>query len=147
MAKGKKTGGRDWKKGESGNPNGGPRLPSDVRAARDMSKAEFISTASRFLKLTAAELTAVAENPQSTALELVVASIIQKAGILGDHKRLNFFCEWMFGKLTMKHEHDLPQMTGHDLLMKVIEETSQHDSRLEEGGKENAEEKEDAKSR
>ena len=30
MAKGKKTGGRDWKKGESGNPNGAPRKENSL---------------------------------------------------------------------------------------------------------------------
>lgn len=44
MAKGKKTGGRDFKKGEVTNPKGRKPLPPDVREAINMIREDIIRT-------------------------------------------------------------------------------------------------------
>lgn len=117
-----------FKKGKSGNPGGRPKLPEELRKAKEMTKADFLDIATKFLKLTKEELQAKAKDPKTTAVELVVASVIAKCISTGDQKRINFLLEWMFGKLTTSHTVDVPQMSGHELLMQMIE-----DKKKEEG--------------
>lgn len=103
MAKGKKTGGRDWKPGESGNLNGAPGYPKDIRESRKLNQQELERTINRLIYLTPAELRAVLDNPP-TMFEQVVGNIIALAGEKGDHQRLEFILQRMIGRVTDKIE-------------------------------------------
>lgn len=56
MSKGRKTGGRDWKPGESGNPKGPTPLPLEVREFRKAARAEIIEEFKYLWSMTEQEL-------------------------------------------------------------------------------------------
>lgn len=97
MAIGKKTGGRDFEPGQSGNPNGRPPTPEDIKQARKLNCAEFERIANKYLHMTHAELGAAVKSGNATVLEMMVASIISKAVTKGDQIRLEFLLKRLIG--------------------------------------------------
>ncbi|MDZ4660759.1 MAG: DUF5681 domain-containing protein [Pseudomonadota bacterium] len=97
MAIGKKTGGRNFIKGESGNPGGRPALPEDIREARALNRVEFTRILNTYLYLSENDLKARAASNIS-AIELIVAKVILAAIKVGDYKRLEFFLEQTLGR-------------------------------------------------
>lgn len=105
MAKKAKTGGRNWKKGQSGNPAGRKKVPEDVKQAIALTKQSELLTRVRFqallntyVHLTEAELTQVTENPNTPALDHIVINIIQRTKSDADTFRLNFILDTLIGK-------------------------------------------------
>ncbi len=107
MAKGKKTGGRDFKKGYVSNPNGRPKLPEDLRVIKRLTQSEITSLISKYLQLTRDELTRAAQDKSLPIIELYIASVIQKGVIGGDTLRLNFLFDRTIGKVADKIEAQL----------------------------------------
>lgn len=103
MAKGKKTGGRDF---QPGHKVRGKRLPTALTHARKMSQAEFLSILVRFLDMTAWELEEILQDKNRTVMELWVARICATGIKDGDYSRLNFIAERLFGKV----KNDQPQI-------------------------------------
>ncbi len=101
MARGKKTGGRDFLPGNSGNPNGGPPTP-DVREARKANKEQLTLILTKQLVMTRSELQALAANKDTPSMELLVASILSRAINTGDYSRATFLFDRAFGKVTDK---------------------------------------------
>lgn len=105
MAKGKKTGGRDFLPGQSGNPNGQPKVPQEIKDARQLTKLELERLLNKYMVMTKDEVQEALKNPATPALELMIGSIVAKAVSGGDDKRLNFLLERMIGKVKEKVEH------------------------------------------
>jgi hypothetical protein len=102
MARGIKTGGRDFVKGD---PRAGrPPLPSDLKQARAYSKAEVQASLSRFLRMNIDELKAAVLDPRRPVIDHLVGSICVKGIKHGDHARLNFLLDRLIGKV--KDEDD-----------------------------------------
>jgi hypothetical protein len=99
MAIGKKTGGRDFKKGQSGNPNGRPPVPHEIRELRKHNRREVEETLSKYLRMTAAELEEVAKSPYTPALDGMVVAVIMMAARNGDQWRFNFLLDRVIGKV------------------------------------------------
>lgn len=102
----KKSGGRNFKKGQSGNPSGRPPLPPEVKAAKALTTAQFIETASRYLQATPAQLRDARESDDTTALDRVVISIIEGAMIFGDERKLTMLLDRTIGKVPDKLESE-----------------------------------------
>jgi hypothetical protein len=98
VAKGKKTGGRDYPKGVSGNPAGRPPVPADLLEARALTSTEFDRIANRLLELTKDELNAVLQNPKTPVKILMVARIARSAAWSSDPKRAGFFLDRLIGR-------------------------------------------------
>jgi hypothetical protein len=99
MAIGKKTGGRNFVKGQSGNPRG--RLPIDpeLRAVKEMTPSYVRKVISKFMAMNRDELTVVVKDPKTPMFEVTVASILTKSLQTGDYTRLNFLLERSIGKV------------------------------------------------
>ena len=100
MAKGKKTGGRDFKPGESGNPKGAQAIPTDLKQARQLTRLELERVLNRYIHMTKAEIVKAAQNPDTPAIELMVASLISRATNEGDHKRISFLLDRLVGTVA-----------------------------------------------
>lgn len=102
----RKTGGRDFKPGQSGNPNGRPMLPADVKQLRELTAIEFTRVVNKYLEMTKSQITEAVQDPKTPALELMVATIMHKAVVGGDHYRLGFILDRCIGKVK-----EVPEMT------------------------------------
>jgi len=100
MEKRKKTGGRDWKPGQSGNLDGRPATPKDVKDGRIANRVQLERILAKFLGLGREELKAIMGNPETPAMELLVASILVKAITNGDYTRAAFLFDRAFGKVA-----------------------------------------------
>lgn len=99
MAKGRKTGGRDFVPGQSGNPAGKPPTPEDVKNARKENTSEVTRILTKHLAMSRDQLAGVVRNPATTSMELLVAGILLKAITAGDHSRAQFIFDRAFGKV------------------------------------------------
>jgi hypothetical protein len=98
--KGKKAPGRPFKKGQSGNPSGRPKLPQDLLEAKKLTQIEFERIVNKYLFEGKQKLAQAAADPGTTVLELLIGSIIHKAVIEGDEKRMEFLLNRIVGKVT-----------------------------------------------
>jgi hypothetical protein len=108
MAKGKKTGGRDIQKGQVLNPRGPHTLPPDIKEARKLTRTEFERLVNKFMHMTQDEIVASANDPKTVGIELMIGSIVHKAVVQGDQKRLDFLLDRIFGKMIQPLAHQLP---------------------------------------
>lgn len=109
--KGKKTGGRDFKPGQSGNPNGRPKIPSDIRELRKINQSSVEVLLNKYLHMKFPELKQMIEAQDAEASDMLVATVIYKGITKGDHYRLNFLLDRLIGKVTDKVEVKLPVPT------------------------------------
>jgi hypothetical protein len=79
MAKGKKTGGKDFKPGQSGNPAGRAPLPPEVRALRTLNQIGFVRIANEMANKTVQELKRDHEGPETPAIRRAMAEQMIKA--------------------------------------------------------------------
>lgn len=98
MAHGKKTGGRDWAKGQSGNPAGSKTIyPPEVKAAMKLTRNLFQDALNKLLEMGPRELKAyVTSDPNCTSLEAMIAGQIA-AGISGKSQPVNLLLDRSIG--------------------------------------------------
>lgn len=104
-----RTGNPNWKKGVSPNPKGRPpiilpALQQEIDQNRNALKQLII----RYLALTDEQIAQKLSEPQTTAIETMLARCIQETSIQGDVDRFRKLLEIVFGKLPEeKHEFDV----------------------------------------
>lgn len=89
MAKGFKSGGRDFEPGCTPGP-GRPSLPSDLRKLRKTNRARVDRLIHKYLHLPVAGIKARVEHPETPALEVIVGRIVAKAIVEGNENVLAF---------------------------------------------------------
>lgn len=94
MAKGSKSGGRNFKRGNPGGP-GRPVLPEHLKEARKLTRAVFVAAAETLLSMTQAEFASACEENGRTILEHMVCAVIAQTYRRADHVRL----DWMLNRL------------------------------------------------
>ena len=98
---------KTWKKGQSGNLKGRPKLPDDIKEARTLNQIEFERTINKFLFESKRFLDELLESEQSTVFELMIAKMLQKAINEGDYQRINFLMDRIVGKAKETIDHNL----------------------------------------
>lgn len=91
-----------FKPGQSGNPEGRPRIPMDLREARSVNKVEFDRVLNKYMYLKAPEINAALKSDELPMMELVVAKIVAKAFNEGDQRRLEFILDRLIGKVPLE---------------------------------------------
>lgn len=115
MAKGTKTGGRDFAPGVSGNPAGRPPAPPDVRAVRTLTQSEIERIANELLEKTRDELKAILDDPRTPAKVAMFARLIKTATYSSDQKRLRFLLDRIVGQVDTKVPVGQGTLTGAGL--------------------------------
>jgi hypothetical protein len=91
--------GRPFPPGVSGNPNGRPKVPEEIKMARALNKLELERILNEFIYMTPDEMTTKIESGSATAIEAMVGAIILAAVKHGDQARLNFILDRLIGKV------------------------------------------------
>lgn len=82
-----------FKPGQSANPGGRPKSPPDLLEARKLTRFELERILNKYVHMTKAEIVKAAQDPNTTALELMVSSLISKGVNFGDYKRISFLLD------------------------------------------------------
>lgn len=98
MAKGKKTGGKDFGNGNRANPIGAGAHNKDLKRVRRLTQQEVSELGTLILDHNLAELTAIAKDPYACVLKVWFASIAVKAISRGDANALNAILDRIVGK-------------------------------------------------
>lgn len=97
MAKGIKSGGRDFK---PGNPGGGrPKVPQEVRDFQRLTVLEVSRIYNKYFHMNFRELQEALKEPSTTVIELIVGKIMAVAIQKGDQLRLNSLLERVVGSV------------------------------------------------
>lgn len=120
---------RMFKKGQSGNPLGRPRMSEDERKARLLNKVEFERVLNRYIRMSMLEIKARVEDPKTPSLEQIVAKVIYEAAKRGDERRLSFILDRLIGPVKVILQLD--QVSEAEL----INETRRRGFTLISGGK------------
>lgn len=107
MAKGRKTGGKNWPKGQSGNPKGRPKLPDEIKEARKLSVKKIIEMFSKYLLMTEAEFEKV-DRTNLTLLEVWFLKNIDTAMQKGNHAVFDKILDRIIGRSFMGVKIELP---------------------------------------
>jgi hypothetical protein len=86
-----------FKKGQSGNPGGRPKLDPVLRKIKEINAIEVKRIISRYVQMTKAELTEALKNPDIPMIDLHIATILSMGAKQGDYSRLGFLFERLIG--------------------------------------------------
>ena len=120
MAKGRKTGGRNFKKGHPGGP-GAPKLPAEVREVKRATKADVIKSFEKILSMNVSELTLLLGEDtlgQTRSIDAALAAIMMRAIKFGDHQSLNSILDRLYGKPKEPKQED--PLKDHDDFLDTI---------------------------
>lgn len=93
MAKGKKTGGKNFQPGVVTNPNGRPPVPEDLRVARTLNKIELEKILNKYIHMSKEDINKVVSSTETSIFEAAIANVLMKAAYEGDQKRLDFILD------------------------------------------------------
>jgi hypothetical protein len=100
MAKGRKTGGADWRKGQSGNPKGGTKLSEEIKEIRKFTVEEIIGTFSKYLGMTQEEMLGV-DKRKLSLLEVWLLKAAELGIKTGNYFILDKILDRVIGKTFM----------------------------------------------
>lgn len=100
-----------FKKGQSGNPGGRPKIPEHLRKVPLLTDQALKYTISMYFEMTCAELEKARYDKKTKSLDAAVITMIQKAINEGDYYTLDGLFNRVVGKVTDKIEHKLPEPT------------------------------------
>lgn len=93
-------GGKRFVKGQSGNPKGRTPMPLDLRTVKEMTPSFVKKVIAKLAEMTREEMDVWVESGKLSNLERMVASIIVKATVEGDHNKLSFLLDRTIGKVV-----------------------------------------------
>ncbi|QMV49849.1 MAG: terminase small subunit [Mu-like cryoconite phage AB09] len=93
MQKRKKTGGRDFKAGESGNPGGAIKIPEALKEARKLNRVQLEIVLNKYMHMTSDESSAAANDPTTVKLDRIILKVIELAEHTGDFRALAFLLD------------------------------------------------------
>jgi hypothetical protein len=105
MAKGCKTGGKDFVKGVVTNPKGRPKVSSQLKEIKQLNATRLAELLNEFINMDKEALIAKSKNPSTTVFELIICSILKNAYDKGDQQRINFILDRLVGKVKDQVEH------------------------------------------
>jgi hypothetical protein len=118
MAKGKKTGGKNFEVGD--NRLRRPRKDPDFKALAQWTKTEIEAKMHTMLQLKLSDVEAIVDKKENKVLDHWLGQIVLMGVKGGDIQRLNFMFEQIYGKLPERKNLDVT--STHALLLAEIEQ-------------------------
>jgi hypothetical protein len=106
MAKGKKTGGRNFEPGDNTRQSQ-PRIASVFKDARALNKFEFERILNKYIYMGASEIGNAILNPDLPMVELIVGKVLVESYKYGDIKRFEFILDRILGKPKFQEDPDV----------------------------------------
>ena len=99
-----------FKKGQSGNPNGRPKNPDFkvLEELKGMSRVFVETKIAMALQRNIPELTSISKSSESQAIDVAISRIILRSCVEGDYKSLSFLFDRVIGKVVEKVDIKLP---------------------------------------
>lgn len=107
-----------WKPGQSGNPGGRPADPPELKKLRHLTKQELVEIGNLIIKGSVEELKLIAQNPKTTVIQAMIASVAWRAIKRGDTQALDGILNRMIGKV--KDEVDFKAQVSSHGSVKII---------------------------
>lgn len=104
MAKGFKSGGKDFEKGVSGNPKGTPGLPAEVRKVRKLTHEEISQMGTMLLEQDINQIIKISEDLTQPVLRVWIARMIRKGIATKDTAYFNAVLDRIAGRIPTKME-------------------------------------------
>jgi hypothetical protein len=130
MAKGRKTGGRDWQKGKSGNPN--PKtVPTELKLIRLLTAKEFCHMAGTLLYSNQAEINRIRNDENEPHIHRIIAEALEDARAKKSFFLLNHVLDRVLGRPKEAPENPAEDESRNE--REVLEEIKKviHDPRNE----------------
>lgn len=102
MARGKKTGGRDFPAGNKANPKGGGALSPDIKKIRRLTTEEVHYVGSLVLSRDMETIDKIANDPKQPALRAWIAEIVASGHRGGNVNKFNALLDRLIGKVSDK---------------------------------------------
>ena len=112
----------EFKKGQSGNPNGRPKKFTSTLKSMGYKNSEVADSIQSMLAMTLEELKDIYQNPESTVLEKTVAGAIKKSIEKGDLHSIEILLSRVFGKPKELVKIDSPVPENSPLRQLTLEE-------------------------
>jgi hypothetical protein len=93
-----------FKKGKSGNPEGRPKLPEELREANKLTKATAVSLMNQFLYTDINELEEILSDKTKPVIQHIICGVAMRA-TQGDNKCADWFMDRLIGKVSDRVEH------------------------------------------
>lgn len=104
MALGKKTGGRDYKKGHKNPGPGRTPLSEEIREARELTKVTLLEALNKYLNLSYTELKKISSEGNKAVSDMIVIRLLLHAAIKSDPSRINLVWDRVVGPVPKKIE-------------------------------------------
>ncbi len=121
-----------WKKGQSGNPGGYPKLLRDRKVATAIPLREFIGVFFKYWMMKAKDLDVLSEDRTLTQGDLIFISMLRKAEKYGDIRHISWILDRVYGK-PVETEHmievnEVPTDKLLSLAKSAIRQLEAHDT-------------------
>ncbi len=90
--------------GKSGNPNGRPPMPKDVKEARQLTQRELEISLQKYLLMTPEQLKKAKQDPETTMIDHLIISVMTHGVNKGDQNRVDFLMNRLVGKIKQQVE-------------------------------------------
>jgi len=97
--------GKPFQPGQSGNINGRPSLPQELKKAMQMNRVDFQELLIKYLSYSPQELAVAQSSKDTKALDRIVIAVIINAINKGDQQRLDFLLNRIIGKVREQVDH------------------------------------------
>lgn len=105
MAKGKKTGGKDFVPGKSGNINGRPSIPKELRDLKKYTAEELEELITTLFNATDAEIEEIIRDPAAPRIKKLMAQVLEKSYESGNMSQVDMVLSRIIGKVREKVDH------------------------------------------
>lgn len=112
----KRNFGRPFRKGQSGNPGGRPKLPADLRDVIRSNQIEVQKLLNKIIWKSQEEVEVLSRNKQVTILEQLVSSVLLRGLNEGCHHRLETILNRVIGKAKDLDANSNNEYTMADLV-------------------------------